>query len=81
MIIRDRPAMFPSWYVKVGYIIRGKADRDDICPKANPNSQASFVGLIETEHSGNTSSTQRDRFPWLFKKRRRNAETIEGEWS
>jgi len=77
MILRDRPARFPSWwYVKVGYVIRDKADLD-ICPKANSNSQPSLVGLIETEDSGDTRSRQRDRFLWLFKKR--VADTTEGE--
>jgi len=45
-----------------------------ICPKANSNSQPSF---IEIEDSGNTRSRQRDRSLWLFKKR--VADTTEGE--
>ena len=79
MILRDRPARFPSqWpgYVKVGYVVRDKADLD-ICPKANSNFQPSLVGLIETEDSGNTRSRQRDRFLWPFKKR--VADTTESE--
>jgi len=77
MILRDRPARFPSWwYVKVGYVIRDKADLD-VCPKANSNSQSSLVGLIETDDSGNTRPRQRDHVLWLFKKQ--VADTTEGE--
>ena len=64
------------WYVKVGYIIRDKADLD-ICPKANSNSQPSLVGLIETEDPGIMRSRQTDHSLWLSSKR--VADTTEGE--